>query len=69
MTQSHVMTPEHVDQTQAAVVGAKFGAGHVFYIGDVNLEEESRKILLLLCVSESSSLNDALGYAPWTGQS
>lgn len=69
VTQSHVLSPERVDQTQAAVVGARFGAGHVFYIGDVNLEEESRKIILLLCVSESSSLNDALGYAPWVDQS
>ena len=65
MTQSHVMPPEWVDQTQAAVVGTKVGDGHLFYVGDVNLEESSRQILLLLCVSESSLLNDALGYDPW----
>lgn len=69
MTQSHVMIPQRVDQTQAAVVGSKVGDGHVFYVGDVNLEEESRQILLLLCISESSLLNDALGYAPWAEQS
>lgn len=62
MTQSYVMP---VDQTQAAVVGSKVGNGHVFYVGDVKLEEGSRKILLGLCIPAASSLNDLLGYAPW----
>ena len=64
MTQPHFLDPEPVDQTQAAVVGSTVGDGHVFYVGDVNLEESSKKLILSLCVSEPSSLNDVLGYAP-----
>lgn len=64
VTQFHFLDPEPVDQAQAAVVGSKVGDGHVFYVGDVNLEESSRMIILRLCVSGSSSLNDVLGHAP-----
>ena len=48
MTQSNVFPPEHVDQAQAAVVGAKVGNGYLVYIGDVNTEEGSDKIILSL---------------------
>lgn len=58
MTQSHVLEPEPVDQSQAAVLGSKVGDGHLFYVGDVNLEDNSRKIIIGLCISGSSSLND-----------
>jgi hypothetical protein len=48
-TQSHVFPPEYVDQSQAAVVGAKVGNGYLAYIGDVNSEEGSDNIILSLC--------------------
>ena len=48
MTQSNVFPPEYVDQAQAAVVGAKVGNGYLVYIGDVNAEEGSDKIILSL---------------------
>jgi len=47
-TESRVFPPGHVDEAQAAVVGAKLGDGYLVYIGDVNNEEESVKILLAL---------------------
>ncbi|KAI9889243.1 MAG: hypothetical protein M1814_005692 [Vezdaea aestivalis] len=49
MTQSHVFSPDFVDQSQAAVVGEKVGDGYLFYIGDVNGEEGSNKIIETLC--------------------
>jgi hypothetical protein len=48
-TQSHVFPPSHVDQAQAAIVGAKVGDGYVAYVGDVNGEEGSNKVILSLC--------------------
>jgi len=48
-TQSHVFPPTFVDQAQAAVVGAKVGKGFVLYIGDVNGEEGSDKVILCMC--------------------
>ncbi|MCJ1267843.1 hypothetical protein MMC22_007729 [Lobaria immixta] len=45
MTQSLVFPPEHVDQTQAAVVAAKVGNGYLVYAGDVNPEKGSDKII------------------------
>lgn len=47
-TQSHVFPPESVDQDQAAVVGAKVGTGYFVYVGDVNGEKGSDKIVLAL---------------------
>jgi hypothetical protein len=49
MTQSHVFPPSYVDQTQSAVVGAKVGDGYVAYIGDVNGDQGSNKVILSLC--------------------
>lgn len=49
MTQSHVFPPSYVDQTQSAVVGAKVGDGCVAYVGDVNGEQGSNKVILSLC--------------------
>lgn len=49
MTQSHVFPPSYVDQTQAAVVGAKVRDGYMAYIGDVNGEQGSNKVILSLC--------------------
>lgn len=49
MTQSMVFPPEYVDQTQAAVVGAKIGEGHLFYDGSVNPEDGQNKVVLTLC--------------------
>jgi hypothetical protein len=49
MTQSHVFPPSYIDQTQSAVVGAKFGDGYVAYVGDVNGEQGSNKVILSLC--------------------
>ncbi|KAL3429453.1 hypothetical protein BDV09DRAFT_180405 [Aspergillus tetrazonus] len=49
VTQSHVFAPEYVDQTQAAVVGAKLGSGHLVYCGDVNGEDGSNQLMLALC--------------------
>ncbi|KAI9737657.1 MAG: hypothetical protein M1818_005661 [Claussenomyces sp. TS43310] len=48
-TQSHVFSPSYVDETQAAVVGAKVGDGFLVYAGDVNAELGSDKIILALC--------------------
>ena len=48
-TQSLVFEPTPVDQTQAAVVGAKVGDGYVVYSGDVNPDEESDQVILSLC--------------------
>jgi len=49
MTQSHVFPPSYVDETQAAVVGAKVGNGFLVYVGDVNGEQGSEKVILALC--------------------
>ncbi|KAL6233780.1 hypothetical protein BDW75DRAFT_183260 [Aspergillus navahoensis] len=49
VTQSHVFAPEYVDQTQAAVVGARLGSGHLVYCGDVNGEDGSNQLMLALC--------------------
>lgn len=49
MTQSHVFSPEKVSQEQAAVVGAKVGDGYVAYVGDVNGEKGSDRVILALC--------------------
>ena len=46
--QSHVFPPSHVDQAQAAVVGARIGGGYLIYVGDVNGEEESDRVILAL---------------------
>lgn len=48
-TQSLVFTPSHVDEAQAAVVGAKIGDGFLVYSGDVNGEQGSDKMILALC--------------------
>jgi hypothetical protein len=48
-TQSRVFPPNHVDEAQAAVVGAKIGDGFLAYVGDVNGEEGSDKVILALC--------------------
>lgn len=48
-TQSAVFPPEQVDQSQAAVVGAKMGDGFLGYCGDVNGEVESSRVILALC--------------------
>ncbi|PYH92042.1 hypothetical protein BO71DRAFT_400873 [Aspergillus ellipticus CBS 707.79] len=47
-TQSMVFAPAEVDQSQAAVVGAKIGRGDLVYCGDVN-GEESNALMLALC--------------------
>ncbi|GCB25738.1 hypothetical protein AAWM_08623 [Aspergillus awamori] len=41
--------PEPVDQTQAAVVGAKVGDGYVAYCGDINPGEKLDQVILSLC--------------------
>jgi hypothetical protein len=48
-TQSHVFLPAPVDETQAAVVGAKVGNGFLIYAGDVNSEVASNEVILALC--------------------
>jgi len=48
-TQSAVFPPEYVDRSQAAVVGAKIGDGYLVYHGDVNNEEGSNKVIMILC--------------------
>lgn len=48
-TQSAVFAPSYVDEEQAAVVGAKLGEGFLVYVGDVNGEEGSNKVMLSLC--------------------
>ncbi|EPS34515.1 hypothetical protein PDE_09479 [Penicillium oxalicum 114-2] len=40
-TQSHVLSAEPVDASQAAVTGAKIGNGYLAYCGDVNAEAGS----------------------------
>lgn len=49
VTESHVFPPMYVDQTQAGVVGAKFGRGYLVYCGDVNGEDESNQLIVALC--------------------
>ncbi|GKZ21579.1 hypothetical protein AbraIFM66951_005215 [Aspergillus brasiliensis] len=49
LTQSHVLPPTPVNQTQAAVVGAKLGRGYLSYCGDVNAENGSDQLMLSLC--------------------
>ena len=49
MTLSNVFPPRHIDNAQAAVVGAKVGDGYLVYIGDVNGEKGSDNIILSLC--------------------
>ncbi|RAH54618.1 transcription factor Rba50 [Aspergillus piperis CBS 112811] len=41
--------PEPVDQTQAAVVGAKVGDGYVAYCGDTNPGKQLEQVILALC--------------------
>ncbi|KAG4437424.1 hypothetical protein IFR05_007106 [Cadophora sp. M221] len=48
-TQSMVFAPRAIDQTQAAIVGARIGNGYLAYAGDVNGEEESERVILALC--------------------
>ncbi|OOQ85617.1 hypothetical protein PEBR_25454 [Penicillium brasilianum] len=48
-TQSHVFPPESVDQSQAAVTGAKIGNGQLIYCGDVNPEAGSDSVILAFC--------------------
>jgi hypothetical protein len=48
-TQSHVFPPESVDQSQAAVTGAKIGNGHLIYCGDVDPEAGSDSVILAFC--------------------
>ena len=66
-TQSHVFPPTHVDQAQAAVVGAKVGDGFLIYAGDVNGEIGSTKIILTMCGLWShvfygmSNISEAIG--------
>ncbi|CZT04072.1 uncharacterized protein RCO7_05669 [Rhynchosporium graminicola] len=48
-TQSMVFAPSDVDRSQAAVVGARIGNGYLAYVGDVNGEEESDDVILVLC--------------------
>jgi hypothetical protein len=48
-TQSMVFPPSYVDEIHAAVVGAKIGDGFVVYVGDVNPEKGSDKVILALC--------------------
>jgi hypothetical protein len=47
--QSHVFAPGYVDQSQAAVAGARVGKGYLAYCGDVNGEEGSDEVILALC--------------------
>ena len=49
MTQSFILPPSPVDETQAAVVGANIGDGFLVYCGDVNGEEGTDKVILALC--------------------
>ncbi|GKZ57324.1 hypothetical protein AnigIFM49718_002634 [Aspergillus niger] len=49
LTQSHVFPPMRVDETQAAVVGARLGRGYLYYCGDVNWEDGSNQLMLSLC--------------------
>lgn len=49
VTESRVFSPELVDQAQAAIVGAKVGNGFLVYVGDVNGEQGSDKVILNLC--------------------
>jgi hypothetical protein len=49
MVQSRVFAPAYVDRSQAAVVGARIGSGHLVYCGDVNGEDGSNQLLLALC--------------------
>ncbi|KAL2059989.1 hypothetical protein VTL71DRAFT_9811 [Oculimacula yallundae] len=48
-TQSMVFAPSDVDRSQAAIVGARIGNGYLAYVGDVNGEEESDRVILALC--------------------
>ncbi|KAE9379953.1 hypothetical protein N431DRAFT_432274 [Stipitochalara longipes BDJ] len=48
-TQSIVFSPAYVDQTQAAIVGAKMGDGYVVYDGNVNPEDGQINVILALC--------------------
>ncbi|KAA8641980.1 hypothetical protein EYZ11_004260 [Aspergillus tanneri] len=45
---SLVFGPSSVDESQTAVVGAKIGSGFLVYVGDVNPEEGSNKVILTL---------------------
>ncbi|RDW89905.1 uncharacterized protein DSM5745_01680 [Aspergillus mulundensis] len=48
-SQSIIEAEESVDLSQAAVVGARLGRGHLFYIGDVNWERGSQDAVVKLC--------------------
>ncbi len=47
--QSHVFPATPISDSQAAVAGAKIGQGYLFYLGDVNGEEESTQVVLRFC--------------------
>ncbi|KAI2856767.1 hypothetical protein CBS76997_11456 [Aspergillus niger] len=49
VTQSLVFPPDYVNQTQAAVAGARLGWGYLIYCGDVNGEDGSNQLILALC--------------------
>ena len=44
-----VFTQEWLDQTEAGIVGAKIGAGYLAFVGDVNVEDETSQIIMVLC--------------------
>ncbi|KAH7319072.1 hypothetical protein BKA65DRAFT_409567, partial [Rhexocercosporidium sp. MPI-PUGE-AT-0058] len=48
-THSMVFVPRDVDQSQAAIVGARIGNGYLAYVGDVNGEAESERVISALC--------------------
>ncbi|KAB2573072.1 hypothetical protein DBV05_g8246 [Lasiodiplodia theobromae] len=47
--ESFVFAPEPVDQNETPVAWADVGEGMVGYIGDVNSEEGSKRVLLAMC--------------------
>lgn len=49
LTQIRVFPPGHVDESQAAVTGARIGRGDLVYCGDINGEAESTVLIMALC--------------------
>jgi hypothetical protein len=49
LTQSLVFPPGHVDESKAAVTGARIGRGDLVYCGDTNGEAESTALIMALC--------------------
>jgi len=49
VTYPMVFTQEWLDQTEAGIVGAKIGAGYLAFVGDVNVEDETSQIIMVLC--------------------